>query len=393
MCQYKKSCKLLPLFFIGILTHWHIVTLSAQELTLLFAGDAMQHQSQIDNAHRNGTYNYSSYFKHLKDYISDADIAVVNLEVTLGGKPYAGYPMFSSPDEYAIALKDAGFDVFLTSNNHCLDRGKKGLERTLDVLDSLDVRHLGTYKNIEDKVRNYPMMLTQNGIRMAFLNYSYGTNGFKVSSPNIVNYIDTFQIKKDIKDAKGFLNADLVIATIHWGEEYKLIQNKEQERVAKMMVREGANLVIGGHPHVVQPSQVLKNDKGEITNLIVYSLGNFISGMSKENTDGGQMIKVIVSKEGFQTKIKSCVYQLIYVDRQKNESKIDFTLLPVRQFENMKDSIPLTSYEKMMLFAKNTRHLFAKYNIGVEEEKEDTEVIEEKKETPAPMWMPARYFP
>ena len=352
--------KLLLTFFI---LNFQLSTLNAQELTLLFAGDAMQHQSQIDNAYRKGIYDYSSCFKYLKDYISEADVAVVNLEVALGGKPYAGYPLFSAPNEFAIALKDAGFDVFLTANNHCLDKGKKGLERTLNVLDSLKVSHVGTYRNMEEKKRNYPLLLTQNNIRMAFLNYTYGTNGLYVSPPNVVNYIDTTLIKKDIRDARRFLNADLVIVTIHWGDEYKLIQNKAQERIAKLMVREGADLVIGSHPHVVQPSQVLKNDDGEITNLIVYSLGNFISAMTRENADGGQMIKVVVAKENSKTVIKSCSYQLIYVDRQRNEGKIDFTLLPVSRFENMKDSISSISYDKMMFFAKNTRELFNKYNI------------------------------
>ncbi len=337
--------------------------LHSQELTLLFAGDAMQHKPQSDNAYRKGAYDYSSYFKYLKDDIADADVAVVNLEVPLAGKPYTGYPMFSAPDEYAAALKDAGFNVFLTANNHSLDKGKKGLERTLNVLDTLNVRHVGIYRNMEEKIRSYPMMLTRNDIRMAFLNYTYDTNGINVSPPNVVNYIDTVRIKKDIGDAKGFLDADLVIVCIHWGEEYRLIQNKEQERLAKLMVREGADLVIGSHPHVVQPTHVLKNDKGEITNIVVYSLGNLISNQSKENTDGGQLIKVVVAKENFKTKIKSCSYQLVYVDRQKNEDKIDYTLLPISRYENMKDSISPDSYSKMMVFAKNARDLFSKYNI------------------------------
>jgi len=331
----------------------------------------MQHKPQSDNAYRKGIYDYSSYFKHLKDDISEADVAIVNLEVPLGGKPYTGYPMFSAPDEYAVALKDAGFNVFLTSNNHCLDRGKKGLERTLTVLDSLEIRHVGTYRNMEERVRSYPMMLTRNNIRMAFLNYTYDTNGIEVSPPNVVNYIDTVQIKKDIGDAKGFLNADLVIVVMHWGEEYQLIQNKEQERLAQLMFREGADLVIGSHPHVVQPTQVFKNDKGEITSVVAYSLGNLVSNQSKENTDGGQMIKVIVSKENFKTRIKSCSYQLIYVDRQENEGKTDFTLLPVSRFENMKDSISSTSYDKMMIFAKNARELFNKYNVDCFEDTGD----------------------
>ncbi len=351
------------------------VSLQAQEkkVSLLFAGDAMQHKPQSDNAYRKGVFDYSSYFKYLKDDIAEADVAVVNLETPLAGKPYTGYPQFSAPDEFAVALKNAGFDVFLMANNHCVDKGKKGLERTLRVLDSLDVRHVGIYRTKNEKVKSYPMMLTRNNIRMAFLNYTYDTNGISVSSPNVVNHIDTIQIKKDIGDAKGLLNADFVIVCIHWGEEYRLLPNKEQERLAQLMVREGADLIIGSHPHVIQPTHVLKDEKDKITNIIAYSLGNFVSNQSRENTDGGQMIKVIVSKENFKTKIKSCSYQLIYVDRQPNANKIDYTLLPIKRFENMKDSISPNSYSKMMIFAQNARNLFNKYNVDCLENTENEE--------------------
>jgi poly-gamma-glutamate synthesis protein (capsule biosynthesis protein) len=326
--EIRTKTKALLLFFLvnGLLFPVH-----SQELTLLFAGDAMQHQSQINSARRGSIYDYSSCFKYLEEDIAGADVAVVNLEVTLGGKPYTGYPAFSAPDEYAVALKEIGFDVFLTSNNHCLDRRRKGLERTIHVLDSLGVRHLGTYRDREEKMRNYPMMLTKNGIRIAFLNYTYGTNGISVTPPNEVNYIDTVQIRKDIRNARNFLAADLVVACVHWGIEYKTVPNKAQEQLAGWMVKEGVDLIIGSHPHVIQPIQVLKNEQDETTHLIVYSLGNFISGMSKVNTDVGQMVKVIISKESFETKIKSCSYRLIRVDRKKNGSKIDYTLLPVTQ--------------------------------------------------------------
>ncbi|MDR2682253.1 MAG: CapA family protein [Dysgonamonadaceae bacterium] len=351
--------KALLLFFVvsGLLSPAY-----AQELTLLFAGDAMQHQTQIDNAYRGGIYDYSSCFKHLKAYISEADVAVVNLEVTLGGKPYTGYPMFSAPDEYAAALKEAGFDVFLTANNHSLDRRKKGLERTIRVLDSLEVRHLGTYVDREEKAKNYPIIWTEKGIRVAFLNYTYGTNGIHVTPPNVVNYIDTTQIKNDIRNARGALGADVIIACVHWGMEYKLVQNPAQEQLAGWMVREGVDLIIGSHPHVVQPAQVWRNEQGEITNLVIYSLGNFISGMTQVNTNGGQIVKVVLSKEDFHTKIKSCSYRLIYVDKQKNGNKLDYTLLPVDAFENRKDSLSTVSYNPMTTFAKNARSLFAKYN-------------------------------
>lgn len=175
--------KTLAVFIVVLL---YSVTLSSQErITLLFVGDLMQHQAQIDAAHvSEGKYDYSSCFSLIKEQISQADLAIGNLEVTLGGRPYRGYPMFSAPDEYLQAIKDAGFDILLTANNHCLDRGKKGMERTIQLLDSSGIRYAGTYKNLSERRQRYPLFINRNGFRIALLNYTYGTNGIKATSPN-----------------------------------------------------------------------------------------------------------------------------------------------------------------------------------------------------------------
>ena len=173
----------------------------------------MQHQAQIDAARQGDGYNYNDCFRHVKKEISEADMAIGNLEVTLGGKPYRGYPAFSAPDEYLYAIKEAGFDVLLTANNHCLDKGKLGLERTILMLDSLKIHHAGTYRNPEERHRNYPLLIEKNGFRIVLLNYTYGTNGFKTDAPNMVNYINREQIKKDILDARRKL-PDVIIACI-----------------------------------------------------------------------------------------------------------------------------------------------------------------------------------
>lgn len=176
---------------------WFGLSLSAQDqISLLFVGDLMQHQAQIDAARQGDGYNYNDCFRHVKKEISEADMAIGNLEVTLGGKPYRGYPVFSAPDEYLYAIKEAGFDVLLTANNHCLDKGKLGLERTILMLDSLKIHHAGTYRNPEERHRNYPLLIEKNGFRIVLLNYTYGTNGFKTDAPNMVNYINLEQIKK-----------------------------------------------------------------------------------------------------------------------------------------------------------------------------------------------------
>lgn len=178
------------MFLLGILCSV-LSLLQGGDATLVFAGDAMQHDRQIEAARRSdGSFDYSAYFRHVADYVCAADYAVVNLECTLGGKPYKGYPCFSAPEEYAVALKDAGFDLFLHANNHCLDRRDAGLRRTLDQLDMLGVPHVGTYRNAAERAKNYPFVADVKGIKIAFLNYTYGTNGITVQGDVVVDYID-----------------------------------------------------------------------------------------------------------------------------------------------------------------------------------------------------------
>lgn len=351
----KKQC-----LFIALLAF--ITDINAQQVTLLFAGDAMQHQTQLDNAYRNGIYDYSSYFQYLTEIIACADIAVVNLETTLGGKPYKGYPMFSSPDEFAIALKDAGFDVFLNANNHILDRFSKGLHRTLSVLDSLEVKHTGVFRSWEEREKNYPLMMEKNGVRIAFLNYTYGTNGIKPVFPDVVNYIDSIHIQQDIQRAKH-LKADIIVANMHWGTEYRLRQNREQEKTARFLINEGVDIVVGSHPHVVQPGQVIADSTGNVSNIIIYSLGNFVSGMTAANTDGGQMIRIVLEKQPEKPRIVSCHYILIYVDRKKNGNKTDYSVVPI-----LSTTADAANQTGMQRFSENARTVLNKYNTGVSED-------------------------
>jgi len=348
------------LLFVGLLAI--ILNTYAQPVTLLFAGDAMQHQNQLDNAYRNGTYDYSSYFPCLAEIVSCADVAIVNLETTLGGKPYRGYPMFCSPDEYAVALKDVGFNVFLTANNHILDRFSKGLHRTLDVLDSLEIKHTGAFRNWEEREKTYPLMIEKNGIRMAFLNYTYGTNGIEPAFPNVVNYINRYQIRQDIAQAK-YLKADIIIANIHWGAEYQMKQNREQEKTAQFLMEEGVDIVMGSHPHVVQPAQVFTDSVGNISNIVVYSLGNFVSNMTAVNTDGGQLIRIVLDKKKEKPHIVSCHYTLVYVDRVPNGNRMDFSVIPVSS-----KAAEAVNQSKMQRFVNNARAVLDIYNIGVPED-------------------------
>ena len=157
------------------------LSLSAQDsLTILFAGDAMMHQKQLDNTRRGDFFDLGSYFANIEREVKAVDIAVVNFEVPLGGEPYSGYPAFSAPEDFALALQKAGFDFFLLANNHCLDRQTRGFVRTIQALDSLGIRHTGTFLDCDHSHRTYPMLLRKKDFRIIMLNYTYGTNGLKV---------------------------------------------------------------------------------------------------------------------------------------------------------------------------------------------------------------------
>jgi len=363
-----KKIKLVLLIVSGCI----ISSASAQDTTrisLLFLGDVMQHDSQIKAAYDLSAkqYDYTSCFQFVKPYIAAADLAIGNLEVTLAGPPYKGYPQFSAPDQLALTLKDAGMDVLVTANNHCLDRGRKGLERTILMLDSLDIIHTGTFRDTVERMNDYPMLFEKNGFSFALLNYTYGTNGIPVTKPNVVNTIDTAVIRKDIVKAKK-TSPDAIIVFMHWGQEYQSLPNKWQKDVTEFCFRLGVKLVIGAHPHVLQPMEWRK----ESDQLIVYSLGNFVSGQRDRYKNGGAMLKVdlmkVVQDSVAETRIDSAGYILEWVYRTPDAKK-DYYVLPVPSFEQ--DSTHFIEDEASRLafktFVEDSRKLFKKHNVNMEE--------------------------
>ncbi len=331
------------------------------EVSLLFAGDAMQHSAQIEAAKEGNRYNYAPCFEWISDEIASADYAVVNLEAPIGGRPHTGYPCFSAPDEYAIALQQAGFDLFLTANNHSLDRYSRGAIRTLHLLDSIGVDHIGSYRSPEELRLYHPFMKTIKGIRIAFLNYTYGTNGFTPSPPLVINYIDPEQIKQDIRTARA-LDAELIVACVHWGDEYQLLPNKSQQELADLLVDEGVQLVIGAHPHVIQPMEIRYDTAGKARALVVYSLGNFISNMKTCDTVGGAIVKVSIARdEWFHITLKSAQYALVYTCRPSQKGE-NFVVVPAMQEAKYNPQRPYLNE-----FMKRARNIFDKYNQGVEE--------------------------
>ncbi len=327
-------------------------------LSILIAGDFMQHGPQITAALQpDSSYNYDECFARVKPVIEDADVAIGNLEVTLGGKPYAGYPQFRAPDEYLQAIVDAGIDIILTANNHCLDSGKHGLERTIMMMDSVGVPHIGTYVDEFERDENYPYILEQNGIRVAILNFTYGTNGLAVEEPNIVNMMDTAIIAVDLITAKE-VNPDVIIAIPHWGIEYQSLPSKEQRRMADWLIDNGVDHVIGGHTHVAQPMELLNDGK----NFVAYSLGNVISNQSKPNTYGGYMVRLDFVKNDSLTMLSDCAYIPYWVSRpHDNNFKHNYRILSLDEPDSL-----LTNQERQLrdTISESMRTLFKQHNVG-----------------------------
>ncbi|HRI59011.1 MAG TPA: CapA family protein [Saprospiraceae bacterium] len=323
--------------------------LSAQTdtLRLIFAGDIMGHAPQIKSAEvvAGKKYDYSPCFKYVKPILDRADLAIGNLELTLPGKPpYNGYPMFRSPDDLASALKEAGFDLLVTANNHSNDSRGAGVVSTIITLRELGFHQTGTFKNITDRGNSYPLMMYKDNFKLAFLNYTYGTNGVPTDAPTIVNLIDTVQMKKDLAEARA-RKPHFIIAVMHWGLEYQLKENDEQRQLARFLIRNGADMVIGSHPHVVQPirtESVTLSDGSTKKAIVVYSLGNFISNQQQPNTDGGILFQVDLLKQRGSPKVTTANAGIIPVWRyihKASSGKTTFYALPIARVEKNPDLV------------------------------------------------------
>lgn len=327
-------------------------------LSILVAGDLMQHAPQINAARRGDTYDYKDCFAMVKPVISAADIAIANFEVTLGGPPYKGYPCFSAPDEYLRDILDAGFDILTTGNNHCLDSRKKGLERTIDKMDEAGVPHLGTYKNQAERDKKYPLLVEKNGFRIVLLNFTYATNGLRVTAPNIVNYIDTVEIASDIAKAKG-MQPDLIIAIPHWGIEYSLTPAKADVQLADWLFSKGVDHIIGGHPHVLQPMERRDSGNPDGGHVLVYSLGNYISNQYMDNTVGGGMVRLDFTKTDGKVRLEKCGYMLTYCSRPSVSGKRNYRIVPVEN-DSVLNTRDINLRDK---FLRTANRLFENHNV------------------------------
>ena len=313
--------------------------------TLAVCGDAMAHDYISNDAWdpERGVYDYTHIFAAAGPYVEAADYAVVNLETPLAGGEPSGYPSFNADDAMAYNLKDLGFDLCQTANNHSLDKRYAGLTRTLDVLDAAGLAHVGTSRSPEEAA-NHVYVADVGGISVAFMAYTYGTNAIPIPSdhPESINvynkdYMTTLAdpdydyLLEGLEAAKA-LEPDLIAVMIHWGNEYKIKQNSYQERVADFLFENGADIILGGHPHVLEPMgfrELTDEDGGTRQGFICYSLGNFFSAQTKEYTDTTVVLTLELTRDNETGKAQVTDYSYVpmYVHRTGSSPNRHFELM------------------------------------------------------------------
>jgi len=266
------------------------------ELTLIAAGDNLYHITLINKALEGGQYNFAPVYSEIKSIVKNADLSFINQETVMAGESfgYSGYPYFNTPQSLAQTLADTGFDIFNVANNHAMDMGRDGMAATLDLLDNIEnITVIGARKTGESG-----RIITKNGISLGFLSYTYGLNGFSLpaNEPNLVSLINREKMAREIQALRPL--CDFLVVSMHWGEEYLLIEpDSYQKNLAVFLAEQNVDLIIGHHPHVLQRVETLKRSGGGKT-LCFYSLGNFVSNQrEKERILGGIMLATF-TKEG-----------------------------------------------------------------------------------------------
>lgn len=309
-------------------------TNAVSSVSLVAVGDNLIHNTLISAGEQeDGSLDYSSFYENIKNDISSADIAVINQETILGGSEfeYTGYPVFNSPWEIGTAAIDAGFDIFTCATNHSLDKGYAGIEQECAFFDQHpEVVHVGTNDSEEDY--NSIIYYEKNSIRFAILNYTYGTNGIPIpeSSPWCVNMMDKEKITADVNAAKQ--NADVIIVFPHWGTENSTSVSDYQREYVQLFSDLGVDIVIGTHPHVLQPVEWVENETTGKKMLVYYSLGNFISHQTSLNQLCGGMAEIKIEKKNGEISITSAKLVPVVCWYKSSGDKYEFSVYKLSDY-------------------------------------------------------------
>jgi poly-gamma-glutamate capsule biosynthesis protein CapA/YwtB (metallophosphatase superfamily) len=333
-----------------------------EEATLIAVGDIMTHSPQLAGAYNAETksYSFDSYFTEIQPFLS-GDWVIGNLETTLAGvenRGFSGYPQFNSPDELADALKNAGFNILTTANNHSMDRREKGVLRTLEVLNDKDILAVGTYSSQGEA--DQILVVTKNDISMAILSYTYGTNGILLPAGKeyLVNLIDEDKLGEDIRKARE-LGVDVVTVALHMHGEYHRNPNDNQKKLTQHAVKAGADIILGSHPHVVQPYEIIETlDENGISRqgLVIYSLGNFISNQGPDQgtvkyTDVGVVFEIVIQKHypEKEIEISAITSTSTWVHKYWQDGKRRYRILPIESIlASKKDSLLTENQYELM---------------------------------------------
>jgi len=335
-------------------------------------GDIMCHSTQYNYAYVTGdSFDFKPVFQYVKDYLTEKDILFGNLETVLAGdsKNYSGYPFFNTPNQFAKALKYAGFDFLFTANNHANDQGEEGVKRTIDILRKVNILQLGT-DIPNDSIPSYNLFV-RKGLRFGVLAYTYSTNYNQIAlhPREYVHLIDTLKIKKDIQNLRT-KKADLIIVYFHFGTQYSPNIDKYQKEITENTIKNGADIILASHPHIIQPFLRFKTHNGNLdSGFVTYSLGNFISNQRWRYSDGGLIFNFDITKNIFTDSIfiSNASFLPIWVFKGKINGKKEYKILPSQEYDDAKlnflttadvDSMKRSYFDTIKLFTAKSN--FAK---------------------------------
>ncbi|MFZ5824606.1 MAG: CapA family protein [Bacillota bacterium] len=329
----------------------------AVKARILAVGDLLMHTPLVYSSQTGeDSWDFTPLFAPVRPWIEGADLAIANLETTLTGKdyPWAGYPSFNTPPEFARDLKALGFDAITHANNHTLDYSEFGLVKTIEALDAAGLPRTGAHRTAEEQEQILVVEVTP-GIRMALLAYTYGTNGVPLPHPWSVNMLDPERIPADIRRARSLPDVDLVAVALHFGDEYAREPNEEQQMYVKLALEAGADIILGNHPHVIQRIEVrqVRDQFGrELPRAVIFSLGNFISNQKGLHREAGLMFLVDVSKEEGVTRVERVGFVPTWVHPYQKDGAKRYRVVAVeraiRDYEAGSDPlITAADYERL----------------------------------------------
>ena len=328
--------------------------------TVISTGDIMVHSTQLTGAKTSsGEYDFSTFFKEASPYFKAADLAVANLEVTFGGTEsgnYSGYPVFNTPDTLADAIKDSGLNFLITANNHAYDTGLFGLKRTAQVLKQKGIDFIGTRESTD--APNYAVKEI-NGIKLGIANFTYETSGqvagrkylngaiIAEEANDLINSFSYDRIDEFYHDSADMISkmksdgADYIVFYMHWGNEYKLSPDTWQKTIAQKLSNLGVNMIIGSHPHVIEPVELIRSEDGESTTVCIYSVGNCVSNQRQEimdscpsgHTEDGVLFSFTLKKDKDGVTLNSLDLIPTWVNKYKGGS-YQYTIYPLESAED-----------------------------------------------------------